>query len=316
LNGYAVGIDVGGTKTAYGLFDPEKKLVEEHRHGSDPSLEPAAFFDRIADEIRTLCGRAGITPAELRGVGIGMPSFIVFDEGRIIKTSNLTKIKNFPARDYLAKKLDGARIVLDNDSHTGALAEHRHGAGRGFAHMLYCPVSTGISSGIVIDGKLFRGTYGFSGESGHMIITPGRGVECGCGNKGCLMSWCSGSMIVKHIQSWIAEGQETVMARLAGGAENITAVELDEAFFMNDRLAVRAVDQMVEHMAVWLFNLYVLLNINCFVFGGGLLKMRLPLLGRVREMFDSFNANDLPVYFKSAELGEQYGVIGAAELVF
>lgn len=64
------------------------------------------------------------------------------------------------------EKLGGARVLLDNDSHTGALAEFRHGAGRGFQNIVYCPVSTGISSGIVIDGRLFRGRYGWSGRAG------------------------------------------------------------------------------------------------------------------------------------------------------
>jgi glucokinase len=317
LKKYGIGIDVGGTKAAYGLFDKDKKLIAQRRHGSDSSLEPAAFFDRIADEIKSILIEAGVSMGELLGVGIGMPSFIVFEEGRIIKTSNLTKIKDFAARDYLTEKLGGnIKIVIDNDAHTGALAEYRRGAGRGFDHMLYCPVSTGISSGMIIDGKLFRGTYGFSGESGHAIITPGKGVLCGCGNRGCFMSWCSGSMIVKHIQNWIAGGEKTIMTELAGGAGKITAFELEEAYFKNDELAIRAINQMVEYMAVWLFNLYVLLNINCFVFGGGLLKMKIPLLELVRKKFDDYNGNDMPVYFKTAELGENFGIIGAAELIY
>lgn len=315
---FAIGIDVGGTKTAYGVYDSGRNLVMKRRFPSDKTLTPEAFFDGVAANIRALMDENNIRPDALRGIGIGMPSYIRFEDGYILKTTNLTNIKDFAAKEYLHRLLGrDVRIILDNDSHTGALAEHRHGAGRGFENMLYCPVSTGISSGIIIDGKLFRGRYGWSGESGHMIVTPDDGVLCGCGNTGCLMSWCSGSMIVKHIQKWIAEGETTVMTELAGGAENITTEHVDKAWEMGDAMAVRAVEQMAKYMAIWAYNLYVTLNINCFVFGGGLLRMGDKLFGRMREVFDGYNQDDAhPVYFRTAELGEDFGIVGAAELLF
>jgi len=312
---YAIGIDVGGTKTAYGVFNEDRYLIKSFQQPSSPELSAEDFFDNITTTINGLCEGQNISSNELYGVGIGMPSFINFEEGFIIKTVNLTNIKNFPAKNYLERKLGNVKVVLDNDSHTGALAEHRQGAGRGFHNMLYCPVSTGISSGMIIDGKLFHGSYGWSGESGHMIVTPGEGIECGCGNIGCLMSWCSGSMISKHVQNWIKDGQETIITSLVDTPEEITTIHIGEAFHQNDAMAIRAVEQMVKYLAVWTFNLYVTLNINCFVFGGGLLKMKISLLERVRKVFDDYNRNDMPVYFKTAELGDEMGVIGAAELL-
>lgn len=246
-----------------------------------------------------------------------MPSFVLFEEGKIVKTSNLTRINNFFAKEYLAKGLGGdVRIIIDNDSHTGALAEHRHGAGRGFKHMIYCPVSTGISSGIIINNELFRGSYGWSGESGHMIVTPGKGIECGCGNRGCFMSYCSGSMIVKHIQNKINNGEKTTILELAGSVESINTAHISKALEINDEMAEWAISQMSEYMGIWLYNLYVTLNINCFIFGGGLLNMGDVLFKRVQAVFDSYNNNEMQVYFKTAELKEDFGIVGAAELIF
>lgn len=314
---YTIGIDVGGTKISYGLFDGKKNLVYRERTMSDSNLESEEFFDQIVEKIKSILKTKEISIIDLRGVGIGMPSFILFDEGKIVKTSNLQKINNFPARTYLMNKLGGnVRVVLDNDGHTGALAEHRMGAGRGFSHMLYCPVSTGISSGIIINNDLFRGTYGWSGESGHMIVTPNEGIECGCGNKGCLMSYCSGSMIVIHVKEKIKEGNESEIIELAGCLDNISAEHISIAYDKGDQLAMWAVEQMAQYMGVWLFNLYVTLNINCFVFGGGLLNFGDKLFKRVREIFDEYNHNQMPVYFKNAELGDDFGIIGAAELLF
>jgi glucokinase len=169
---------------------------------------------------------------------------------------------------------------------------------------------------MIIGGKLFRGSYGWAGEGGHMIATPGEGLLCGCGNRGCYMSWCSGSMIVKHIQKWIAEGEKTLMTDMAGGAENITCLHVEQAYDREDALAIRALDQMARYLGLWFFNLYVSLNINCFVLGGGLLKMGNSLLVPVRRIFDEYNHNDLSVYIKTAELGDRAGIIGAAELIY
>jgi glucokinase len=261
-----MGIDVGGTKIAYGLFDENKRLLSERRSVSNPDLSPEAFFDSMMNEIRKFMDDESINRDRLRGIGLAMPSFILFEKGHIVKTSNLVKIHDFPARAYISEKFCGIPIILDNDAHVAALAEHSMGAGQGFEHMLYCPVSTGIAAAMIINGKLFRGSYGWAGEGGHMIATPGEGILCGCGNRGCYMSWCSGSMIVKHIQNWIGQGEKTIMTDLAGGAENITCHHLEMAHDQGDALALRALDQMSRYLGLWFFNLYVSLNINCFPF--------------------------------------------------
>lgn len=314
---YTIGVDVGGTKTAYGLFDQKKELIHKYKTSSNSELTAEEFFDEIISNINHIMADFKIQKNDLRGIGIGMPSFILYEEGRILRTANLTKIKDFPARNYLIKKLGGnIRVMLDNDAHTGALAEHRNGAGRGFKHMLYCPVSTGISSGIIINNELFRGRYGWAGETGHMIVTPGEGIECGCGNRGCLMSYCSGSMIIKHIKNKINSGEETIISALAGSVSSIDTSHINRAYEYNDPMAIWAVEQMAKYMGVWLFNLYTTLNINCFIFGGGLLKFEDKLFDRVQKNFASYNHDDLPVYFKNAELGDDFGIIGAAELLF
>jgi glucokinase len=257
----------------------------------------------------------GIGKEQLLGLGLGMPSFILYDQGYIVKTSALVKIKDFPARSYLSEKLGGVPVVLDNDARAAGLAEYRHGAGRGFEKILFCPVSTGISSALIIKGKPFRGTYGWAGETGHMIATPGEGVECGCGNRGCYMSWCSGGFIVKHIKNWIARGEKTIMTDLAGGIDRIDSIILERAYDQGDPMAVKAFTQMTHWLGVWFYNLYVTYNVDCFILGGGLVNMGEKLLGPARRVFDGYNHDERPVYFKTAECKEHCGVLGAAELV-
>jgi len=149
-----------------------------------------------------------------------------------------------------------------------------------------------------------------------MIATPGEGVECGCGNRGCYMSWCSGSMIVKHIKEWIKAGDTTIMTELAGGIDWIDSIILEVAYERGDPMAERAINQMTHWLGIWFYNLYVTYNVNCFVLGGGLINMGEKLLGPVRRIFDEYNHDERPVYFMIAECTEHCGVLGAAELVF
>ena len=312
---YTIGIDVGGTKTAYGVFDRQKNLIRRLTHKSEADCSPEAFFDLIAANVRELLSDSDLAMKDLLGIGLGMPSFILYDEGYIIKTSNLTRIKNFPARSYLSEKLEGVQVILDNDARAAGMAECRYGAGRGFENMFFCPLSSGISSSLFIGGRPFRGSYGWAGESGHMIATPGEGLLCGCGNRGCYMSWCSGAMIVQHIRNWIAAGEKTLMTEMAGASENIDSIILERAYDSGDPMAVKALNQMIHWLGVWFFNLYVTFNVNCFVLGGGLVNMGEKLLGPIRLAFDNYNHDERPVHFKIAECGENCGILGAAELV-
>lgn len=312
---YYMGIDVGGTKIEYGLFDADKNLVKKYVHPTDRSLEPEKLFDGIVAKIKSIFDENNLPFESLDGVGLCLPSFVKADEGYILMTSNLPKIKNFPARDYLKERLN-TKVVIDNDGNAAAIAEFRHGAGRGNKHMLYCPVSTGVSSAIIIDGKLFRGSYGWAGESGHTLITPGEGIECGCENQGCFMSHISGSMITRRVVARIEEGEKSIMPDLAAGIENIKAEHIIEAYHKDDELAIWAIEHMAEYMGLWLFNIYQILNINLFVFGGGLVNFGAPLFDRAIANFRKYNHIDLPVEFKFAELGEDFGIIGALELLF
>ena len=309
MSQYRIGIDVGGTKTAYGLFHEGNTLIDRHQHPTPIDIDGPGLCELLLEGIRTLLERNGIDHASVEGVGIGMPSFIFYERGYIYMTSALVNVKEFAMRDYMAQRLD-IPVVLDNDSNGAALAEYRYGAGRGSRHMIYMSASTGLGSGLILNGQLFRGSYGWAGESGHMLITPDAGVECGCGNRGCFMSWASGRYVPEQIRI-LAKGRDTVMDLGPG----LDCVALNEAFRAGDPLAAEALDQMAHYLAICLFNIYQLLNVNLFVFGGGLTHFGDDLFGRVRREFNRYYHLDPPVEFKFAELKRDFGIIGAAEFV-
>lgn len=316
---YYMGIDIGGTKIAYGLFNAAKELVAKEKAPTDCNLEGAQFFLAVAQKIREYRDEIALDGGELAGVGIGITGFVDFERGALTRTASLPRLNHFAVVDFLRGELGGdLQIVLDNDCHCGALAEYRRGAGKGHRDMLYCPVSTGISTGIIIGGKLFRGSNGASGESGHMLADAQEGVRipCSCGNSGCFNSLGSGKAITAHVRNWLEAGEESIMPMLAGGAEYITAVHISEAWERGDVLAQRAVSQMVHYLAIWIFDVYMLLNVDCIVFSGGLLAMGEKLIDRVIEEFEGYHTNGFPVLFYQTELGVDSGLIGAVELLF
>lgn len=306
---YVIGIDAGGTKVAYGLFDGDK-MVDRFQHPTDIAADGPTFSDGIVRSVQELLAKNSIGLSELSGVGICMPSFILFDEGYVCMTSAMTEIKNFPMRDYIAERLP-VKIVLDNDSNVAALAEHRYGAGRGSKHMVYVASSTGIGSGIIIHEKLFRGSYGFAGECGHMLATPDEGILCGCRNQGCFMSYAAGRYVPQHVKACIEGGAESVLCECG----QLDCTHILAAYKQNDALAIKTVERMAHYLAVCVFNVYQLLNINLFVFGGGLVNFGDALFGPMRKEFDRYNHIPQPVYFRFAELEKDFGIIGAAELI-
>lgn len=316
---YYLGIDVGGTKIAYGLFDGNKNLLAKKKTETNTQLSPEAFFDLLYDEIHLFLKNEQVLFENVQGIGIGLPSFVHYEKGYIVQTGSIPQLHHFPAREYLTHKFgDSIKIAVDNDGNTGALAEYRYGAGQGFDNVIFCLVSTGLGSSYIINKSLFRGSYGWAGESGHTLtmLSDAGTVNCGCGNEGCFNAYGSGKMIVDHIKKWIDDGEETIMIDLAGGADKISAKIINIAYEQEDAMAQKAVEQMAQFIAVWLYNMYLVLNINCFVLSGGLLEMGDKLFNRVRELFDSYNKNEYPVNFFTSKLGEDTGIIGAMELLF
>jgi len=304
-----VGIDAGGTKVAYGLFDNSGKIVDRYQHTTDAQADGPSFSDTLIENIKEIIKKNNLTFEQLKGVGVGMPSFIERETGYVFMTSAMPRIKDFNMRDYLQERLP-TRIVLDNDANAAALAEHRHGAGRGTKHMVYMVIGTGSGSGIIIDGKVFSGSYGAAGECGHALATPDEGLMCGCENRGCFMSYIAG----KHLPERTRLGLESgIKSKLL--PETVDGKTLLEEYNKGDLLAIKLIADMAHYLAYCTFNMYQILNINTFVFGGGLTGLGDALFDRVKEEFNKYYHIKFPVHFKMAELKEDIGIIGAAEFL-
>jgi len=312
---YCIGIDVGGTKLAYGLFDRSCNLIDRFKAKTNPELEPVEMLDEMCTHIDTLLKNNSLKRSDLMGVGAAFPSHIDFDNGFIITTSSLPKWDNVPVKKLLSEKL-GVPVEIDNDANVAAIAEHLFGAGKGKKDMLYITISTGIGGGIIINNSIYRGSYGAAGEFGHMIISDD-GYLCGCGNKGCIMSLASGPKIIRYTREKLEEGCHSILSGMVENLDDLTCKHIQDAADMGDQLAIEVINRTGDLLGIMFANLYQIFNINHFVVGGGVSKFGKPLFDRFNEKLRKLSkiSYAYPVNIVPAVLGDDVGIIGAAALM-
>lgn len=311
MNKLKLGIDVGGTKIAYGLLTEDNKIVYRHQTPTPLEITPEEFTLKLYTEIDSLLSFAGRRASDLAGIAVGMPSYVDYQNGIAVTSGSIHHIKNYPARDILKKRFPGIPVIIDGDTNMAALAEHRYGAGKAYEHMVYVALSTGLGTGFIINGQLFRGSYGGAGESGHMIITPDKGLTDGCGNQGCFMSYACGSFLVKHAIRYITDGTPTSLTDMVEHMEDLTAKDIVEAYKHGDSLSEKLVNQLLYYSSLHIYNLFIAFNINCYVCGGGLTNMGSFFLEAIQQQVDSFNKQkNQKIYIKKAGLGSDNGLLG------
>lgn len=313
---YTVGIDVGGTKTALGLFDDRHALVEKRAMESEPGLGFEEMLGLIGQELGGLLSAAGAGRSELKGVGLGLPGHVHFEQGLLLTAPNLPNWAGKNVRDEASKRF-GVPCLADNDANVAALAEFTAGAGRGSQNMAYVTISTGVGCGLVLGGKLFHGTYGAAGELGHLFVSDSGRIRCGCGRTGCVEAMSSGTGMANYAKLRIAEGAKSILPGLAGGADHVTAKHIALAVKAGDPLAAEVVDRAAEGLARAFYNVYQLINCETLVYGGGVGKLGPALFDRVKQRFFELIplARDYPMRFLPARLGDDAGICGAALLV-
>lgn len=163
------GIDIGGTKVAIGLFDENASMLYRARKATlkaKNAQELRKFLlDFLCETVSEADKKGCIGGEKLKGIGIGVPAPVNQRTGKILFTPNIPKLTELNLLEDF-KNYFRVRTAVDNDANCAALAEHRYGAGRGTDNMAYVTISTGIGGGLILNGKLFRGTNGFAGEVG------------------------------------------------------------------------------------------------------------------------------------------------------
>jgi len=316
---YRIGVDLGGTKLAAGVVDPEGNILGEAVTYDHRGLSEEAVLDRMERNIDDALAQAGASRADVKGVGVLFPGHIRWPEGVTLTTSNLPGFKGFPLRARMEARL-GIPCLADNDANAQTLGEFRYGAGRGLDPLVFMTVSTGIGGGIVIDGKLYRGFTGTAGEFGHMIVDASGDGRCTCGNKGCLMGVASGLALPETARRLAGRlEREGACPDLPGGCSDFSVLDgalLAAGCADENELCRAVVDEFARYLGIGMYNVFQVLNPRAIVLGGGLLN--LPdyffdaAASTCRELAGPMMYDRLEI--RRGALGGKAAILGAAAL--
>ncbi|GAA5034626.1 ROK family glucokinase [Actinopolymorpha pittospori] len=311
IQALTVGVDIGGTKVAAGVVDPEGHVLERLRRDT-PSTSPQATEDTIADVVAELRSRYEVT-----AVGIGAAGWIDVTGSSVLFSPHLAW-RHEPLRDAVRRRVR-LPVIIENDANAAAWAEWRFGAGQGESHLVCVTLGTGIGGAVITDGVMLRGKYGVAGEFGHMTVVPG-GHRCECGNRGCWEQYASGNSLVREARELAASGSpvaQNLLDRVGGDPGRITGPSVTEAAKDGDPVAVELLEEVGRWLGVGLANLAAAFDPGTFVVGGGVSEAGDLFLGPARETFKrSLTGRGFrpEAQILRAALGNEAGLVGAADL--
>lgn len=297
-----IGIDIGGTKIAIGLVDSNGNILKKVKYETKGDKS----FQDTVDKIIT--GLKKMEAKKIGKIGIGIAGQIDSHKGIIIHSANISAWKNVPVVSTLTSKLSrefkkkiNFKIKIANDANCFTLAENRYGAGKDFKVVLGLTLGTGLGGGLIIDNKIYEG-QGYALEPGHMVIEEG-GRKCSCGNQGCLEKYVSG----KGIEEEYYRKTKTKMK----------AIEIAEKAINNDKknIANKVFMEAGRYLGLGISNLINLLDPEIVIIGGGLGTSNLLFKKANKETSKNIFFKKRKIKMVKAKLGEEAGIIGAAELV-
>ncbi len=262
-----LGVDIGGTKCGVVLAKADGAIVqrigEPTRSGE---RGPRDVLEQLAVHARGLMAQAREQGLAVRGVGVSCGGPLDTKTGVVHSPPNLPDWQNVPVKAFFENAL-GLPTIVENDANATALAEWRFGAGQGTSNMVFVTMGTGIGGGIILDGKLYRGTNDLAGEMGHQTVLL-NGPKCGCGKSGCLEALASGPAIARLARDSMRYGRQKRVLALAGGKPgDITAAHVVEAAKEGDPFARQVLEEAGTYMGIGLANIIQILNPECIILG-------------------------------------------------
>ena len=312
MNTRYLGIDVGGTKIAAGVTDPQGRILAK---AESATLAGRPFPEVVRD--MAACARRAMEMAEcpeeaLHAIGIGIPGIAENETGTVIFCTNLGW-HDEPLRRELSQYINKP-IYIDNDATVAGFAESVAGVSRGAKSSVFLTLGTGVGGGIVIDGKPWTGAHGVASELGHVTLVVD-GIPCTCGKAGCLERYCSATALIRRGQEAAEKHPEGAIARAAlGDPARITGKLVIDCAREGDPQALHIFHEYTRYLAIGINNVISFLDPEIVVLGGGISHAGDFLLDAVRSRIPDFLMFKTMPYPKVelAVLGNQAGIIGAA----
>jgi glucokinase len=301
--------DLGGTHLRVALVDETGKIHTQVKHQTPHGTTPDSIVDAIVSGIKELKdSHAGDAIA----ASIVVPGIVDKENKYIFQAPNLPALDNFGLKQVLQEQLQ-LPVLLENDANAAAVGETWLGAARGARNVICITLGTGVGGGIILDGKLWRGTDGSAGELGHTTVEPFTGPPCKCGNTGCLEMYASATAIVRMTREALERFPDSTLRD-----QCLTSLKVYDAAKSGDELALSVFKTSGQYLGVAIVNLINTLAPEVIVVGGGGSNAWDLLEPEIREQIRrrAFSSLALNVLIRQAECGDNAGLLGAAKLAF
>ncbi|MCF8335493.1 MAG: ROK family protein [Bacteroidales bacterium] len=314
MSDIAIGIDIGGTNSRFGVVTSSGEVLKEARFPTKEYPKVEEFVEALSSKIKSVLKEfEGYT---FKGIGVGAPNGNYFT-GTIENAPNLIWEGFVPFVD-LFKKFFDTPVILTNDANAAAIGEMMFGGAKKMKNFILITLGTGLGSGIVVNGDLLYGHDGFAGEMGHLFLYNGTGRKCGCGRRGCLETYASAQGIKRTMFELLTNETEESELRDIPYSQ-MTSEHIYEAAKKGDTLAKKAFDITGEYLGIKLADAVAFTSPETIFLYGGLAKAGDMILNPTRKYFDKYVLNVFrgKTSILYSDLREKHGaILGAAALVW
>lgn len=313
---YAIGIDIGGTNTKFGIVDKVGTIIQQDRLLTNEPDGVQDFIDELNNKLLPMIEANG-GKQNFTGIGIGAPNGNYYT-GNIEYAANLKWRGIIPFASMVSEKV-GLPVKLTNDANAAAVGEMMYGCAKGMKHFITITLGTGVGSGIVIDGKIVLGHDGFAGELGHTIIRPGGRLHKGTGIRGVLESYASATGVRETALELMAENPEEESLLRDYSINELTSHSVYECAIKGDKIANEIFEFTGQILGEALANFIMFSSPEAIVLFGGLTKAGDLIMNPTRQAME---ANLIQIFKNKVKLlysdlqEADAAILGASALVW
>lgn len=316
-NKFNIGADIGGTNIKYGMVSSSGRILICGITSSGKTSGKNGVLRNLRKGIDSLLVSAKQSKLKINSIGIGVPGTVDLPKGKIVGIPpNLPFMADFSLREHL-NKFYNQPVYIDNDANVMALAEYKFGAAKGYKNCICITLGTGIGSGIILDGRLFRGSSFVGPEFGHTSICY-EGIRCHCGNYGCVEMYASEPAMIKRAKELLTKNRGSVLYKLSQGDSNrLKAKDLFLAEKLKDKVAQKVIQETAYYLGTALSSAVNLINPEIVVVGGGVaLSAGANFFKMIEKEIKTraFPSATKNLKIVKAKLGNDAGFIGASIL--
>jgi glucokinase-like ROK family protein len=313
--GFAVGIEIGVDFISLVVTDFVANVLWRQRIISDIHDSLDIVLERAFKMTEEALRKGNSLNMRPLGIGLGIPGLVDLIHGELKFAPNLGW-KNVPICNLWSRRFN-LPIFVDNEAKAAALGEYYFGIARGQNNFIFLNAGVGLGAGIMIDGKLFRGSHGYASEVGHMIMDP-QGEVCGCGNRGCWETQAGPRAVIRRFRETLEQGVPSAVLHAANNElDNITFETIANAANQGDDAALIAMHEVGESLGFGIANLVNVFNPQMVILGGELNYASEILLPIIKEVVavNAMKLENEDLIIAASVHGRDACVMGAAALV-